>query len=109
MDRTTGSIVRAVSARVPAATCAVAATGGLAHDRTLSASAVTNDVQTAIGAPVVAAPGAGGVFLDRAVATERGLSTDDVARSMRSITGTGGDTMFADAFPSFAVSFARYC
>jgi hypothetical protein len=109
MDRTTGSIVRAVSARVPAATFAVAATGGLAHDRTLSASAVTNDVQTAIGAPVVAAPGAGGVFLDRAVATERGLSTDDVARSMRSITGTGGDTMFADAFPSFAVSFARYC
>jgi hypothetical protein len=37
------------------------------------------------------------------------VSTDDVATALRALEGPDGTSLFADAFPAFAVSFSRYC
>ena len=68
-------------------------------------------IDAAISAPgpVVAAPASEGLFLDRATTTEAGITPQSVVDVLKSQTGADGSALFADAFPSFAVQFGRYC
>jgi Type I phosphodiesterase / nucleotide pyrophosphatase len=59
--------------------------------------------------PVVAAEVAGGLFLDQTVLTEQAVTGQTVVDALLAAETPGGETMFADAFQGFAVSFARYC
>ena len=51
----------------------------------------------------------GGLFLDQDVLAADGLSSGAAVRPMLGMRDAAGRTVFADAFPGFAVSFARYC
>ena len=51
----------------------------------------------------------GGLFLDQDVLAADGLSSAAAVRPMLGMRDGDGRTVFADAFPGFAVSFARYC
>ncbi|HEX5949868.1 MAG TPA: hypothetical protein VFZ96_02605, partial [Actinomycetota bacterium] len=59
--------------------------------------------------PVVAAEVTGGLFLDQTVLTEQAVTGQAVVDTLLDAETSDGETMFADAFQGFAVSFARYC
>jgi len=106
----TRALVTFVLATVPDSTVVLTATGDARPEGvTLSADAFVDDVETAIGAPAVGAVAAGGVFVDQDVVTERNISTQRIVDAMMSIRAPSGDRVMADAFPSFAVAFGRYC
>ncbi len=110
MDRRTGAIVDTVTAAVPDATVVVTATGSQrAATHALPGAAVARRLNAAVGAPVVSAAGSDGVFLDPAVVTSRGISSDQVATALRGLLGTDEQPLVLDAYPSFSVAFARYC
>jgi hypothetical protein len=58
---------------------------------------------------VVEATGVGGLFLDRGLSTKSLVTADDLATEVKGLRDERGTPVFADAFPSFAVAFARYC
>ncbi|MEO8477935.1 MAG: hypothetical protein ABI572_12925 [Actinomycetota bacterium] len=110
MDRRTGAIVHAVTARVPDATIVVTATGSLrTATHALPGATIARRLDAAMGAGVASAVGSDGVFLDPAVVTERRISSDQVASALRRVTGPDGRPVVLDAYPSFSVAFARYC
>jgi len=110
MDRRTEAIVAAVTSRVPDATVVVTATGSLrAATHALPGRTVARRLDAAIGADVVSEVGSDGVFLDPAVVTARGISSDQVATALRDLTGADERPLVLDAYPSFSVAFARYC
>jgi len=110
MDRRTGTIVDAVTAAVPDATVVVTATGSQrAATHALQGAGIARRLDAAVGAPVVSAVGSDGVFLDPAVVTSRGISSDEVATALRGLLGTDERPIVLDAYPSFSVAFARYC
>jgi hypothetical protein len=108
MDDATKEIVGLVEAQVPDASIVVTTTGETGGSSG-STPDLTAQVDAAVDAPIVAADGAGGLFLDRAVSSQRSITTDAVAEAMGELRDANGDAVFEDAFPSFAVSFARYC
>jgi hypothetical protein len=108
-DAQTAAIVARVRASGVPATFVVAGTGGRAPATTVAAATVVAQVDAALGADVVARPGSDGLFLDRAAMVADDVSTDDVATALRALEGPDGTSLFADAFPAFAVSFSRYC
>jgi Type I phosphodiesterase / nucleotide pyrophosphatase len=59
--------------------------------------------------PAVAATVPGGLFLDQAVLRREQVTGQVAVDAMLSATGPDGESMLADAFQGFAVSFARYC
>jgi hypothetical protein len=115
MDRRTGAIVDEVRHAVPAATFAVTATGSdaaPAGGSTTTADRVASEVDRSVGSPdpIVQAETPGGLFLDQAVLASRGLSSNAVVDALLALRSpTGDEKLFRDAFPGFAVSFARYC
>jgi hypothetical protein len=109
LDRTTDAIVDAFDARGIGAAVAVTGTGSLHGPKATPASGLADRLEIAVGAPAVAAPGSDGLFLDRAVSAERGVTSNDLAVATRGLRAPSGEPLFADAFPSFAVAFARYC
>jgi hypothetical protein len=109
MDRMTRQLVRVVRARSPLASFVVTATGRSASPGATSADAVADQAEARLGAPVIAAAGSGGLFLDRAAAAERSITAAAVATAMGAARTPDGEDLFADTFPSFAVSFSRYC
>jgi hypothetical protein len=112
-DAVTTDIVSAVRAAVPGAVIAIAGTGALPSVRSpiavTPAARLAADVDASLGAPVVEASGAAGLFVDQAVAERQQLSADTVAQRLGSATDTDGNPVIADAFPAFAVAFGRYC
>jgi hypothetical protein len=104
------TIVPAVRSAVPATTVVVTATGARSPDGTLSGADVAQHVNANVrsSGPIVAAAVPGGLFLDQDVLAADGLSSGAVVGPMLGMT-EGGRKVFADAFPGFAVSFARYC
>jgi hypothetical protein len=59
--------------------------------------------------PAVAATVPGGLFLDQAVLRREQVTGQVAVDAMLAATGPDGESMLADAFQGFAVSFARYC
>ena len=107
MIRTTTAIDALMrQAHVPA-TLVLAGTGQASAVTTTGS--IADDVDTAIGAPVVSETVAGGLFLDRAVMAANDITSDDVVGAMDAMEAPGGTPLFADAYPGFAISFSRYC
>lgn len=92
-------------------TVVVAGTGSAGGSRSLpDAGEVVREVEASVGASgLVEEAAAGGLFLDQGVTAREGISSDRVVRALLELRGPDGAKTFADAFPSFAVSFARYC
>jgi hypothetical protein len=110
MDAQTRAIASEVFAAVPDATVVVTATGSLATQGrpTVVSSGFLHGVDAVAlpsGGSPVAAAGASGLFLDDAVVTQTGVTTQQVVDAMKTKAGSA----FADAFPSFVVQFGRYC
>jgi hypothetical protein len=111
MDSRTRGIVDAVDSIGTTSTFVVTATGTTAP-AAASAGSVTQQVDAAVptSRPVVEASVPGGLFLDQGVLEESGLSSSAAVEAMLAMhSPSGGEKLFADAFPGFAVSFARYC
>lgn len=110
LDRETGAILEAVRARVPRALVAITATGDATTvTGAVPGTTVGHDVDAALGAAVVQADGAGGVFLDASALATARLSADAAVQAMRAQTDADGSPRFADVYPAFSVAFARYC
>ena len=74
-----------------------------------TSGSIADDVDTAIGAPVVSETVAGGLFLDQDVMAANDITSDDVVQAMDAMKAPDGTPLFADAYPGFAISFSRYC
>jgi hypothetical protein len=111
MDSRTREIVEATRAAGTTATFVVTATGTTARDAPSAASVAEEvDAVATTSSPMVQALVPGGLFLDQGVLQESGLSSSAAVQSMLEMRSpSGGEKLFADAFPGFAVSFARYC
>lgn len=110
MDAQTAAIVRAAGTDDASVTFLLTATGTSAPSQAVPAAHVVRRVNASVqtSQPVVAAAAAGGLFLDQRVLAENDLTSNAAAQAMRRMV-LDGENLFADAFPSFAVSFARYC
>lgn len=108
MDRITSALMASVRRHVPRAAIVVAAVGGGRVPGAVEAADVGAQVDHALGAPIVGADGAGGLFIDRRVSADRSITANAVASAMGGST-RDGSPIFADTFPSFAVAFSRYC
>jgi hypothetical protein len=113
MDGRTREIVAAVRSTGATATFALTATGAVSRSEAATKdSAIASQVDRAVGGPdpIVAAEVPGGLFLDQAVLVQRGLSSNAAVDAMLQMRSPSGhEKLFADAFPGFAVSFARFC
>ncbi len=109
VDAATADVVQAVRADVPGATFVIAGTGSPPAPGALDASGLASAVEASVGAPVVAATAADGLYLDREVLVDRSLTAQHVADALRAERGAGDVPLFADVYPSFAVAFSRYC
>ena len=107
MIRTTIAIDSLVRQAHVSATFVLAGTGQASTVTT--GRSIADDVDTSIGAPVVTAAVAGGLFLDQAVMAANDITSDDVVRAMDAMKAPDGTPLFADAYPGFAISFSRYC
>jgi hypothetical protein len=113
MEDDTLAIVDRVLSSVPDATVVVTSTGSVQTPGSATDASTIVDLVDATVAPsgrsVIAREGTSGLFLDRREVAAAGISTQQVVDAMQgAVTPTGGP-LFADAFPSFAVQFGRYC
>ncbi len=109
LERRTEAMVAAVQRQVADATF-VLTTTGTAYGALDDPPDVATSVNDALGAPVVAASVAGGLFLDEDVMVASGTTSDSVVGVMKTSTSPSfGTPLFADAYPGFAVGFSRYC
>lgn len=110
LDAALGRLAAAAERAAPGgAAVVVTATGDAATARgALDARAVERAVERSIGAPVVEAVAAGGLFVDQDVVAAEGIAEDAVVDALAELR-RGGEPVVADAFPAIAVSFARYC
>jgi hypothetical protein len=113
MDRRTRAVVGVVRETGATAAFALTATGSFSGaSAPTDATRVASQVDRTVTAkqPIVAAEVPGGLFLDQTVLAESGLSSNAAVEAMLQMQSpTGDEKLFADAFPGFAVSFARYC
>jgi hypothetical protein len=111
MDSRTEAIVAAAGAGGEPTAFVVTATG-TTTPQVASAGYVADQVDgtAATARPLVQTVVPGGLFLDQGVLEEYGLSSNAAVQTMLQMQSpSGGEKLFADAFPGFAVSFARYC
>ncbi len=87
------------------------ATAANGKGRSTSPSGIVSSVeQHVVGTePVVQVAVPGGLFLNQKTLAAQGISQQTVVQALLGIKASGGGPLLADAFPSFAVSFARYC
>ena len=109
LERQTEAIVSAVRMRVADATFVLTMTGA-AYGALDHPPDVATSVNSTLGAPVVAASVAGGLFLDEAAMVASDTTSDAVVQVMKTLTSPSfGTPLFTDAYPGFAVGFSRYC
>jgi hypothetical protein len=113
MDRWTREIVTEAQRTTGESTLVVVAGTGSAETSRLAVSddELVATVEDAVpgSQPAVAATVPGGLFLDQTVLRREQVTSQVAVDSMLSATGPDGESMLADAFQGFAVSFARYC
>ena len=108
MDARTRGIVSAVRASGVPAAFVVTATGTSAPVIAGVGDSVARAVDATAPRPIVEASVPGGIFLDQGALAASGLSSNAAVDAMLAMPDRG-EKLFADAFPGFAVSFARYC
>jgi hypothetical protein len=85
------------------------ATGRGTSPARVTARAVVADIEQSLpGSAIVTGAVPGGLFLDQRELATRRLSDDRIVRALRA-HGAPETRTFADAFPSTAVAFGRYC
>jgi hypothetical protein len=57
----------------------------------------------------VAGAVAGGIFLDQRTMAAADVTSNVAVQALEGERAPGGGPLMADAFPSFAVSFVKYC
>lgn len=77
----------------------------------VGAPRLVEQVNRAVGLsePIVSAAAPGGLFLDQGALTRAGVTGKVAQEALLEADGPDGRPLVADAFQSFAVSFARYC
>ncbi|HEY7399327.1 MAG TPA: hypothetical protein VH989_00355 [Actinomycetota bacterium] len=110
MDARTKAIVATIRSTGRSTAFVVTATGTTAPTAAAGAS-IARQVDASVGTdlPLVQAAVPGGLFLNQAVLESSGLSSSAAVDAMAQMQTPDGEKLFADAFPGFAVSFARYC
>lgn len=113
LDRWTSQIVHAARVALDGSVLVVVAGTGQ-WDRvegSVPDTALVEGVEDAVpgATPIVAATVPGGLFLDRPVMTEAGVTGQVAVDALFGATDPNGRPVIADAFQGFAVSFARYC
>jgi hypothetical protein len=98
-------------ARDGSATVVVAGTGSSAPSGSILEDDVVEAMESELPGParVIAAPSAGGFFLDQRTVSREKIAQDEILDAMRPTRTPSGERLFADLFSSFAVSFARFC
>jgi hypothetical protein len=76
-----------------------------------TSSGVVSQVEDAVAgdADIVAGAVPSGLFLDQDALAAAGVTGQAAVDALMRVTGPDGQTLVADAFQGFAVSFARYC
>jgi hypothetical protein len=110
LARATTRIADRVLAARPRTAFVVTATGPSARASAQDAGLVERGVDEAFPEerPIVRAATPGGLFLDQEALAESGRTSGDAVEAMLAIATADGH-LFADAFPGFAITFARYC
>ena len=95
-------------------TVAVAGTGAAAATKASSSaspSSIISTVEQRVKGtePVVQAAIPGGLFLDQQTLQAEDISPQTVVTTLLGLKSPSGGPLLADAFPGFAISFARYC
>jgi hypothetical protein len=113
MDARTRRIVTAAQrATEGSALVVVAGTGSRARGRLAEPDTpIVEAVEEAVpgDAEAVAAVVPGGLFMEQDALRQARVTGQVTVEAMRSAGSSTGETMLADAFQGFAVSFARYC
>jgi hypothetical protein len=96
-----------------ALTVVVAGTGSTTRtgDADVPLARVLAPVEAAVpgSSPAVAGAVAGGIFLDQATMAEADVTSNVAVQALQRERAPDGGSLMADAFPSFAVSFGKYC
>jgi hypothetical protein len=92
-------------------TVVVAGTGSSAPPGVTTEAEVVESIESELAgsAGVIAAPSAGGLFLDQQTLSREQIAQDEILDAMRSARTKSGEPLFADFFSGFAISFARFC
>ncbi len=115
MDKALGDLVRAAeTASDGSFVVAVTSTGR--SDRNAVSSSMSADELAAridrkvgIRPSVIDATSPGGLYLDQERLTNLKMSDDSVLKALLSVRTADKDLVMADAFPSIAITFGRYC
>jgi len=113
LDRWTRRIVASARAATHGSVVVVVVGTGAWEARMLAvpSSDVASGVEDVVPGdrPVIAETVPGGMFLDQDVLTAQAITGQVVVDELLAAETPEGESMFADAFQGFAVSFARYC
>jgi hypothetical protein len=99
---------RAAPGRVMVVVTSTGAGRGTPPARVTARTVVADIEQSLPGPAIVTGALPGGLFLHQGELAARGVSDDRIVRALRA-HGAPGARTFADAFPSTAVAFGRYC
>jgi hypothetical protein len=110
MDKALGRLQSSISKSRPSIALAVTATGSRAPDGAPLTDPAVKRALAPLDPSGELAEGIvpGGLFVDQGTLTEEDLTEDEIVTAVRDMRRNGA-RVFADAFPSLAVSFARYC
>ena len=113
VDSAVGELVRiARRATRGAVTVAIAGTGSAADpDADVRAPQLKRRLERQLpgSSPMIEALGPGVVFVDQRALTRQKVSDDVVLRALLRMRDEEGAPLFADVFPTLAVSFGRFC
>jgi hypothetical protein len=114
LDRSLGRLLRAArSVSGGSFTVAVTATGrsAAARARAMPAKRLTDKLERHVvgTSPVIQATVPGGIYLDQRQLARLELTDDLVLQELLRLRGREGETVMADAFPSIAITFGKYC
>lgn len=70
---------------------------------------IGEEIERAVGAPVIEAIAGGGFFTDQDVLATEGIGEDAILQAMDALQAPGSGPVFADRFTGVAITFERYC
>jgi hypothetical protein len=115
LDTVLGRLVRTASRASRRSAAVVVAATGADHsgraDEAMKATTLRKKLERSIPAqePVVEAVVPGGLYLDQQALARLELSDEVVVSELLAMRSPSGNRLLADAFPSIAINFGRYC
>ena len=115
LDKVLGRVVKAASRASRRSAAVVVTATGANHsgraEKALKADTLRKELERSIPSPepVVEALVPGGLYLDQHALARLELSDDAVLSKLLTMRSASGNRLLADAFPSIAINFGRYC